>query len=438
MQMRITNRTGDVVTVRSFRSDDPVLWAAEATQWFHADQPGTIETGSYSKVKFAIYSGQVSAGDLGLGPQRHKFDLTGDFDNDRDLVLVRGQSNNVYDRDCGSKYGGEVHLGNYGAIDCLALKQSAAEQSAVVFRGLSKALLEIKAGIETIAKSLGELEKIAKLVTPVGLFSGPLFGMVQIILIALAPEKESPPPPTIDEITDAINNVVIEALYAQDARHVAQACVNAAQFCGHWAATARARVPTKDGQALPPLELDEAEKDRFLSDLHQWLHGDSNFQHRLGLGKATPAVAKYILPTFISGLLADLQMHRMDLMVQAHDGHAETIRNLTDLRDLAASAVTALGNAEAAFLAFRGDSIKKKYTLYNNDTANLVPELQPARDAFTLQYTGATDLGFLYSAVVQLGEYMKALDKDIASLRNGQPTTFVLPQKGRRGRGAAV
>jgi hypothetical protein len=437
MQMRMTNRTGDLITVRSFRHDDPVMWMAEATEWYQPGQVGTIETGSYSKVKFTIYEGKVSPGDLGLGPHQRRFDISGDFENNRDLVLARGQSNSVYDRDC-SKFGGEVHLNHYGAIDCTALKQSADQQSAIVFRGLSKALLEVRAGIDTVQKSLAALEKLAELGPEVGAIAAPIFGVVSIILIALAPEKEPPPPPTIDEISDAMNNVVIEALYAQDARHVAQACVSAAQFCGHWAAAARARVPTKDGQASPPLELDEAEKQRFLLDLRQWLHGDSNLQQQLGLGKATPAVTKYILPSFVSGLLADLQMHRMDLMVQAHEGHTETIRNLTDLRDLATSAIMALNSAEGAFFAFRGDSIKKKHHLYNNDVAEQVPELQPARGAFTLQYTGTTDLAFLYSAIKQLGEYIKALDKDLDSLRKGQPTTFVLPAKGRRGRGAGV
>jgi hypothetical protein len=434
----MTNRTGDLLTVRSFRHDDAALWAAEATEWFHPGQVGTIETGSYSKLKFTIYEGRVYPGDLFFGPHQRRFDLVGDFDNNRDLVLARGQSNSVYDRDCNSKYGGEVHLNHYGAIDCAAVKQSADQQSAIVFRGLSKALLEIRAGIDTVAKSLGELAKIAEVTPAVGVFAGPIFGMVSIILIALAPEKEPPPPPTIDEISDAMNNVVIEALYAQDARHVAQACVSAAQFCGHWAATARAKVPMKDGQASAPLELDDAEKDRFSKDLTGWLHGNGNLQQQLGMGKATPGATKYILPSFVSGLLADLQMHRMDLMLQVHDGHTETIRNLEDLLDLAKSAINALNVAEGAFVAFRGDSIKKKYHLYNNDVAEQVPELQPARDAFTLQYTGATDLVFLHSAVKELFGFVKALEKDLESLRNAKPTTFVLPAKGRRGHGAAA
>lgn len=435
MRMNITNRTGDLITVRSFRHDDPVLWGAEATEWYQPGQIGTIETGSFSKLKFTIYDGKVSPGDLGLGPHQRHFDLTGDFENNHDLVVVRGQSNSVFDRDWGNRMGGDAHMNNYGAIDCTLLKQqSDAQQSTVVLRGLSKALLEVRAGIDTVAKSLAELQKVAELEPEVGIFAGPIFGVVSIILIALAPETGPPPPPTIDEISDAMNNVVVEALYAQDARRVAAACVSAAQFCGTWAAAARANVPTKDGQASVPLELDDTEKQRFSSDLRQWLHGDSNFQQQLGLGKATPAVTKYILPSFISGLLADLQMHRMDLMLRVHDGHTETPRDLTDLRDLAQSAMMALNSAEGAFVAFRGDFIKKKYNLYNNDVAQQVPELQSARDAFTLPYVGTTDFTFLYSAIQELGGYVKAFEKDLNSLKSGQPTTYVLPRKGRRGR----
>ena len=404
MTMKITNRTGDVVTVRSFKHDDPSLWAALGTEWYGSDLPGSIETDGWPKLKIAIYEGQVSGAALGAMPCARNFDISGDFDDNSHLVLLRGQPNNVFDRDgFGSKYNSSCHLGHYGALDVNNLKQAAEAESTSITqsttgKGLNKALAEVRAVTDAVQKSLAELAKIADSAATMPIAT-PIFGLLSILLIALAPDKEPPPPPTIDEITDAVKTIVTDALDQDKARDVAISFVGAAQFCGLWAAVARANVPATGD----PQELGDEEQKRFELDLRDWVHGNGDFQRQLRLARGTPAVTKYILPSFVSGLLADLQMQRMDLMIRVHHGHTEIPTDLTKLKDLATGASAALDKAASAFVDFSGDSIATKYHLYNRQTAT-VPELKPARDAFTLRYTGAPDLGFVDAAKVSLNE----------------------------------
>lgn len=384
------------------------------------------------KLKVGIFGGKHSEGDFFFGlAAAGAFDLAGDFEDGHTLVFLRGQSNNVFDRDTSSwsPWSGS-HAKNYGALDVAKLNQDAQSERRPTPDGLAKQLTHAREVVDIVEKSVAEFTELGE-GTPVGAFSGAIFGLVNVILLAVAPENEPPLPPTITEITEAMKDVVIEALQEQKAKDVAAACVQAAQFCGHWASAARDRVPKTNGHESAPPEFDTSDIETFRSGLRGWLHGNGNFQQLLGRAKAESEVAKYILPTFVSGLFADLQMRRMDLMVHVSEGHTETQTDLRELRDLATSALTALDNAKHAFHEFCLGTVKTKYNLAMNATAE-APELQAVRETFTLKYTGATDLPVVDNAKKKLDDYIKALDEDIQSLGLSKPTKYVLPHKKRR------
>jgi len=225
--------------------------------------------------------------------------------------------------------------------------------------------------------------------------------------------NEPPEPPSVEEITDAFREILKEELAAHDAATYADVFQSAANWLVDWGRTAHSQLLAKGTE--PSIgDLNDHDEVDFRAQLEGYCNPHSSFSEKLHFIKRSPEWGKFILPAFVTGLVAQLQIDRMHLLVRHLDGVRLTVDDLQALLRHVAEANEALLSSLASFKSFRDNHVKKEGVAGLTEAGDLEKMVNKI-------YTGKDDLGFVDKAISELGAINTGLLNEIQELAADRP-----------------
>jgi hypothetical protein len=241
-----------------------------------------------------------------------------------------------------------------------------------------------------------------------------VLGVGSLILMAIGAQADAPPPPpNLDQITNAVRNVVADEFASNNAAECAVSFYTAANWYIGTGRSAHAQLLGKGGQAGTG-DLSAHDEADFLRNLEEYVGPESTFQGNLAFIKNHPESGQYILPAFITGLATDLHLRRLHTLIRRLDGARITDEDLSDYSEQAKEAISALDKSKKSLEGFVRGKIS---------SANLqgTPEGGGLTPIITKVYTGQNDLSFVDDAIKKLRSVESGVDSDVSSLKQGQP-----------------
>lgn len=395
--MQIMNRSGDTVTLKVFDNLDGVrltpIWG------------GQIENNSSYEAPFGVDNTAIRiVSDFTAFPKT--LAECGPFPNVHKVVIVKRN-------------------GNYQMVDAIAVYDqwttgSDAKYSSSNSNALATGLAVGEALLDALATGL-------EATGPAGDIAAALvLGVGSLILTAIGGQQNPPaPPPSLDQITTAVQNVVADELASNNADQSATYFQMAANWYILSGRSVYAQLLGKGEPGSGDLSAhDEAD---FLRDLEEYVDPESPFQTNLEFIKDNPESGKYILPSLITGIVTDLHLRWLHIMIRKLDGARITKQDLNDYLELAKEDAISLKHTGNTFSAFVQGKITSANLQGTPEGGGLVPII-------TKIYTGHTDLSFVQRADTQLHKVIGSITADIHSVNQSKPTKHVWKEEWSRHR----
>jgi hypothetical protein len=354
--VKITNRSGQTLTIRTRKN---AFFHAPYTTWDWFGPGQTLAKDQKEDFKLWVATGKVSTAD-GPGFYKHQIlEDSGPWHDSHHLLLV-GDGRTVVDWTAVR----QKHLG--GTPPPSEVREEPLDQTVRIASAIIAALAT---GLTTIGPYGGVPSGVAQLFSSMMLLTGP--------------EGQDPPePPNIADIENAVEKVVTrvisEGLQRQDASDAATSFLLAEEWLlDRYGAFKSAGA--KQGSDFKELSQD------FEFHLESWADPNGRFRGHIDKMRRQPEIAKWIIPAFMSGLAAHLQIWRLHALMQHRDGSitSHTIEQYQREVDRSRSALLETGRALTRY----------RYSILQRDSILGTPEANEVNTHLCRTLTGTDEIG---------------------------------------------
>ena len=385
--MKIINRTNKVLTYAAIDAESLFSSEVLTTEWIHTNQTHTKNMNKDS-VTFYIVPGKHSIltnlSDTSQGYQK----LTKFKNTTTVLFIEKGEGCDVID---------------WGAI-----------------RREQKNALEKEGNAPNSLAATAEVGQIIINALTTGLAAtGPagmaVLGIGSLLMMAMNSQAtQPPPPPSLEQIQDAVRTVVKDELIKSKSEEFAVDCQIAANWLIEMARNGYGQmVSPGEGDVL--LTLSTHDEVDFRENLEGFIKPQSRFQHALNYIQLHPKYSVSILPAYFTGLLADLQLRRMHILIRHLDGARISFEDLAVFRQQALKVKEIFSTGSIAFKTVRDKEISQ-YKLLG------LPEGDDYKSLYNLRMTGINKFDeHVENQEIALGSIIDGLEKDLSLLEKGLP-----------------
>lgn len=413
--VKITNRTDKTLTIHVTAVDrSPFPFPAMFQTWFGPGQSWDEGVGQASAT-VSVEPGKISGDGKGGGftfPWNPMVKDAGPYPNTHELLLVNGGRTIVDWTQVRAKYVSETQA-------ITAAKPEAPNPE--VQQGLAVASAVIAACATGLA-ALG----------PVGAAPATIMQLLAAMISISTPQEAPPKPPDIDEIERVIERVVAQQSEKDFARKAANSFLLAQQWLLDMDATFReaAKAPAGAGKGQRRDPVDD-----FYDHLERWVDANGDFRGHIHDMIQHPETAKWIIPAFLAGVGAHLQIWRLHAVANHKTGRV-TIEQFQREVDTCSKALIAAATAWWGYVLKRlkDDSIYGTpegdwaYHILNETyvgAAVVGPSAPSIPGAEELAASGVNlDTTPIGSAVFHLNQIHKYLGYDLQAIDSGKPATY--------------
>lgn len=399
--MKIINRSSKVLTYAAYNAEEFNKGSLITTEWIKPHQEHNKNM-KHDAVTFKIVPGRHSILTVFSNTTGGYYDTHKTFKNTVTVLFVNKRN--------------EINVIDWKAI---LTKKSADLQK---HEQGSVAMAEAAAVGQIIINALTVALSAAG---PVGGVAGmAVMGLGSILMLAMNSEtEEPPPPPNLEQIQDAVRSVVKEELQQSKSEDLAVAFQAPANWLINWARLTNEQLTAKGSE--DPLETlsahDEAD---FRRELEDFLSPQSPFQHSLNLVHQHPEYALYLLPAYMTGLMADLQIRRIHLMIRHMDGARITVADAEHFHERIIRSKDTFDKSLALFQEKRAQEVTEHQL-------SGTPEGEQVAEMFNIKYAGIKDVdGTLGKAIFDIK--LKSLERDIyddrEALKLGKKAKHLWPE----------
>lgn len=396
--MKLINRTGQVVTIKTFNWKDGVKSYEKSYEYLHKDQHWNSGQG-FANASVFVWHGRVSPADFfwmaknSLDPNR---------------LINAGPCSNT-----------EAHIIRSSGKGFKIIHWSQVEKK---WQGISQELgadndgnnANIEKGLQAGMILLSGLATGIAALGPVGAVpSGMIMGLGNLILFAVMPDdQQPPPPPNLDEIQDAVRKVVKEEIDTNEAEKAATSFEQTSNWLYTLGSLAHSQLEgTSVGEVLT--ELSPHDQEDAINKIENITSGLDLFESNLAHMNNHPEIARSILPAYISGIASSLHIRRLHEWLRRKDGSRITDETLTSYLDHLKRCRNGLDVARNAF-------VEHCNSLITADGLDGVAEAEVLKKLYNKTRCGEESLDFVDKAIVLLDGIRQDIQSDIENLKLGR------------------
>lgn len=389
--MKIINRTNKVLTYAAINADSLITHEVLTTEWIHTNQTHTKNM-NRDCVTFYIVPGKHSIltnfSDTSQGYQK----LTKFKNTTTVLFIKKGEGCDVIDW-------GAIRREQKNALE----KEGKAPNSLAATAEVGQIIVN---ALTTGLAATGPAGGVAGMA---------VLGIGSLLMMAMNSQAtQPPPPPSLEQIQDAVRTVVKDELIKSKSEEFAVDCQIAANWLIDMARNGYGQmVSPGEGDAL--LTLSTHDEVDFRENLEEFIKPQSRFQHSLNYIQLHPKYSVSILPAYFTGLLADLQLRRMHILLRHLDGARISFEDLAAFRQQALKVKGIFSTGRIAFQTVRDEEISH-YKLLG------LPEGDDYKTLYNLRLTGIDKFDeHVENQEIALGSIIEGLEKDLSLLEKGLP-----------------
>lgn len=410
--MKVTNRTDKTLTILVQGPGTPPYYQT----WIHPGQ-GWDKHVQRDFATISVEPGEISGtgeGGYFTFPWNPMVKDAGPFSNRHELLLINGGRSFVDWTEVRATYLGEV-----SAITTHPEQPNP---------DLQENLKVASAIIGACATGLAALG-------PVGAAPATVVQMLASMMALAADGKEPPPPPDIGQIENVVERVVKQQSEKDFAIAATASFLRAQQWLLEADAALRSAADAERRSKAPAGAGKEGRRgpvDDFYEHLESWAKENAPFRGHMDVLCRNPEIAKWIIPAFLAGVGAHLQILRLHAVVN-HKTDRGTILQFQREVDTCSKALRAAQNAW--WLSYILPRLRE-------DSIYQTPEGDWAYYTLNQAYHGAAILGPwpndpptaddktpVGSAVFRLNQIHDYLEEDLKAIDNGKsPVHFYKPQ----------
>ncbi|WP_066964152.1 hypothetical protein [Microbulbifer sp. Q7] len=396
--MKLINRTGQVITIKTYKWEDGLKSYDKSYEYIHKDQHWSSNQG-FANAAVSVWHGRVSPSDFflmaknTLDPNR-LIDAGPCSNTEAHIIRKSGKTFKIIHWSKVEKKwkGNSIKLG--GDND---------GNNANIEKGLQAGMI-LLSGLATGIAALG----------PVGAApSGLIMGFGNLILFAFMPDNiQPPPPPNLEEIQDAVRKVVKEELDITEAEKVATSFEQTSNWFYNLGNLAHSQLQGR-GAGEPLTELSQHDKQDAINKIENIISGLDPFEINLAHMNRYPEIARAILPAYISGIASSLHIRRLHEWLRRKDGSRITDDTLTAYLTHLNSCITGLDKARTSF-------VEHCSALIAADGLDGIAEAEVLKKLYNKTRCGEETLDFVDKAIGLLDGIRQDIQSDIDSLKRGE------------------
>ena len=396
--MKITNRTNEVLTYQTHHTAFPE--GPITHEWISPGQSHNKAQG-VDDVRVFVAPGKISGAQKGFLPTKYLISDAGPYPNTHEILLVRG---------------------GRAIVDWSAVKAKYLSGIKPVTANPDKSDPALEQGLACAAAIISACATGLGAMGPAGALPA---GALQMLGSMIGLQTDPPPsPPNIDQIEVVVKNVVKTQSDLDLALSAATSFLRAQQWLVDQDAAFRDATENGGAGDLVP---------DFHTHLEEWAAGNRGFVKHIDDMCQSPASAKWIIPAFLAGVGAHLQIQRLHAVAN-HRRDRAAIEEFQQEVDRCREALLKTADAWRDYVLGR----------LREDVIDGTPEGTWASQTLTRAYVGADDVGpanlpailqdmdpAIYdqtpigSAVANLTHIHDYLDADLKAIANGEsPTHF--------------
>lgn len=396
--MKLINRTGQIITIKTYNWKDGIKSYEKSYEYLHADQHWNSGQG-FANASVFVWHGRVSPADF-------FWDAKNSLDPNR--LINAGPCSNT-----------EVHIIRKSGKGFRIIHWS---QVANKWKGNAKKLggdndgsnANIEKGLQAGMILLSGLATGVAALGPAGAApSGLIMGLGNLILFAFMPDdQQPPPPPNLDEIQDAVRKVVKEEIDINEAEKAATSFEQTSNWFYNLGNLAHSQLKGSGvGETLT--ELSPHDKQDAINKIENITSGLDPFESNLAHMNNHPEIARSILPAYISGIASSLHIRRLHEWLRRKDGSRITDETLTAYLDH-------LNNCSNGLDAARNAFVEHCNSLIAADGLDEIAEAAELKKLYNKTRCGEETLDFVDKAMGLLDGIRQDIQSDIDNLRLGR------------------
>lgn len=301
--MRIINRTKGVVTIRATKVGFP--WPGEdnlAWDWIHPGQPYDKGMG-HDTVYLSVARGRVSTLN---GPEFYTNSLVdedGPYSNTHTILII----------DDGR-----------ALVDWSAAQQTYISDASAVSTNPEQPDPQLQKGLACASAVLSACATGLAALGPVGAAPATIVQLVASMIALSNPQAETPKPPQSDEIQAVVERIVAQ----QSEKNFALEATDSFLLAQQWLLAQDAQFRTEAAKASKGAEKGQGPDlvDDFYYHLENWANENGEFRKQVHRMCRTPEIAKWIIPAFLTGVGAYLQILRLHAVANRKTDRATIVQ----------------------------------------------------------------------------------------------------------------